>query len=425
MARSREKHESVDEPAEMATTRIDAAHTGPASSASPTRAEFEPVAANGIAPSPAVEAAAIHQVRTQAAQLSVHLQRQQATIDHREAELNARLASMENEIRGARLWLNERHAEMAEKTAELDKRERDLESRLTAIDASEAANRNPTKISEFELAERAAELDRREAELERVADRLKQEHLSGPSAQRGTGSMRADGRIGRLEQAEKTLAASYEDLERGRKLLADERAAFERNRLVDRERTAQEAAQAGALHAKARHELDRQTDELTARQEALERMRNEVGRSQQEMLEMRLATEELWARLCGTMAPAALTQSLAQLRLRLADEQRLAREELSRQKAEVHSLGGEIAERHARLVSERDDLQNWFNRRQEEIEKQAAAIVRAQRQVDEQEAKLKQANAEWIRERFELHAEIRHLVVELNRPANQPASNAA
>src|SRR3954470_19446274 len=148
MARSREKHESADESAEMATTRIDAAHTGPASSAGPTRVEFESVAASGAVHSLETEAAAIHQVRTQAAQLSVHLQRQQATIDHREAELNARLASMENEIRGARLWLNERHAEMAHKTAELDKRERALEARLAASDASSAANQNPIKVSE-------------------------------------------------------------------------------------------------------------------------------------------------------------------------------------------------------------------------------------------------------------------------------------
>jgi hypothetical protein len=425
MARSREKHETANEPAAMATTRIDAAHQGPASAASPARAEFELVAASGVEPSPAVEAAAIHQVRTQAAQLSVHLQRQQATIDHREAELNARLASMENEIRGARLWLNERHAEMAHKTAELDKRERELEARLAAIDASSAANQNPIKVSELELAQRVAELDRREAELEALAERLKQEHVSPQSTERGTSSTRTDGRIRRLEQAEKTLSASYEDLERGRKLLADERAAFERTRVADRERMAQETAQAGALHAKARHELDRQTDELTARQEALERMRAEVARSQQEVLEMRLATEELWARLCGTMAPAALTQSLAQLRVRLADEHRLAREELARQKAEVQSIGGQVAERHARLVSERDELQNWFNRRQEEIEKQAAAIVRAQRKVDGQEAKLKEANADWIRERFDLHAELRRLLVELNRPGSQPISNAA
>ncbi|HTM54390.1 MAG TPA: hypothetical protein VL175_10190 [Pirellulales bacterium] len=424
MARSREQHESADERAAMAMTRVDAAHMGPASSATPTRADFEAVAAPAAGQSLASEAAAIHQVRTQAAQLSVHLQRQQATIDHREAELNARLASMENEIRGARLWLNERHAELADKTAQLDQRERDLESRLSAIDASVAANQTPIKVSELELAERAAELDRREAELDQLAERLKQDHGSAAPAASGLRSMRAEGRIRRLEQADKTLAVSYADLERGRKLLADDRAAFERTRLADRERTAQEAAQAGALHAKARHELDRQTDELSARQEALERMRNEVARSQQEVLEMRLATEELWARLCGTMAPAALTQSLAQLRLRLADEHRLAREELARQKAEVHSLASEVAERHGRLVAERDELQNWFNRRQEEIEKQASAIVRAQRQVDEQEARLKEATAEWIRERFDLHAEIRRLLVELNRPG-QPTSNAA
>src|SRR3990172_6947455 len=56
-------------------------------------------------------AVTLEQIRTQATQLASHLQRHQSSLDHRESELNARLAAMENQLRSARLWLGERHAE--------------------------------------------------------------------------------------------------------------------------------------------------------------------------------------------------------------------------------------------------------------------------------------------------------------------------
>ena len=98
---------------------------------------------------------------------------------------------------------------------------------------------------------------------------------------------------------------------------------------------------------------------------------------------MRLATEELWARLCGTMAPAALTQSLAQIRLQLADEQRLARQELAEQKAEVQALSARLAEQHDKLAQEREELQNWAVQRQKELAQQAALLVAGNERIEQ------------------------------------------
>ena len=52
---------------------------------------------------------------------------------------------------------------------------------------------------------------------------------------------------------------------------------------------------------------------------------------------MRWATEELGPRLCGTMAPAALTQSASELRVKLADQQRFALEELAESRRAGHA----------------------------------------------------------------------------------------
>src|SRR5262249_22474323 len=148
-----------------------------------------------------------------------------------------------------------------------------------------------------------------------------------------------------------------------------------------------------------------QADELAARHAALERLRTEVTRTQQETLEIRLATEELWARLCGTMAPAALTQSLAQLRLKLAEEQRIVRAEIAGQKAELQSLSARLTEQHQKLVHEREDLQTWSTQQHGELEKQARLLVAQQDQIDEERADFAQQKAEWQNERFRLQQE--------------------
>ena len=117
----------------------------------------------------------------QAAQLATHLQKQQASIDHRESELNARNAAIENQVRGARLWLSERHTELSQRQAELDRREKELAQREAELVLNARQVRkpltgekpNPTNSAELDA--RSAELDRRQAELEALASRLSEQ----------------------------------------------------------------------------------------------------------------------------------------------------------------------------------------------------------------------------------------------------------
>jgi hypothetical protein len=166
-----------------------------------------------------------------------------------------------------------------------------------------------------------------------------------------------------------------------------------------------------------RNELKRQSDELVARQASMERMRADIARAQQEVLEIRLATEELWSRLCGTMAPAALTQSLAQIRLQLSERYRLARAELAEQKSELHALSARLAEQHQKLSRRREELHAWAHDQQVELERQAAQLATREQQFAEQEARYKRAREEWDSERFRLRQEIRRLLREHGRAA--------
>ncbi|HTU25682.1 MAG TPA: hypothetical protein VMF30_09810, partial [Pirellulales bacterium] len=58
------------------------------------------------------------QIQSHAAQLATQLGKQQASLDHREAEVNARAAAVENQVRAGRLWLLEKLAEIEELKAD-------------------------------------------------------------------------------------------------------------------------------------------------------------------------------------------------------------------------------------------------------------------------------------------------------------------
>ena len=359
--------------------------------------------------------AALQQVRSQAAQLAVHLQRQQASVDHREAELNARLAAMENQIRTARLWLNERESDLAARQVELDRRDIELSDREHGDDP-QGKKKPRGKQSADALAERAEELERREQEIESLAARWAERVAGAEQVEDVQHLLRSiETRSRNLELAEKMLADEQTALERERQALAEDRSTFTEQVQADRQRMAEDEQRAVSDRDTMRSELRRQAEELSARQAALERTRGDIGRMQQEVLDIRLATEELWAHLCGKMPPATVTQAIAQTRMKIAEEHRVTRNEVSQQKAEMQALGARIAEQHARLVREREDFQGWAIERQRDLEKQAAILVIQQQRAEHQFAEFQAERTRWQSERFRMQQEIRRLLRERER----------
>ena len=106
-------------------TRVDAAHSiGDAPAGLPPLAEM-PVAQ---AITELVRVEGVVQLQAQADELAAHLRQRQQELDRREAQLHARLAAFEQEVRDARLWL-------AERNDQLNDRERKLQARETASTA--------------------------------------------------------------------------------------------------------------------------------------------------------------------------------------------------------------------------------------------------------------------------------------------------
>jgi DNA repair exonuclease SbcCD ATPase subunit len=116
-----------------ATSRIDPPHD--VDTLEPASSTVEPnAAAAPISDEPAAE-----QIRVQADQLAAHLRKRQSELDRREAELNSRIARWESDGRSARMWLEEREADLAARGEELAKQQQDAAKRLERLAAAEAA----------------------------------------------------------------------------------------------------------------------------------------------------------------------------------------------------------------------------------------------------------------------------------------------
>src|SRR5690606_26194040 len=119
------------------------------------------------------------------------------------------------------------------------------------------------------------------------------------------------------------------------------------------------AAQTQAEWAQRQQMLEARAARLDARELQLERLRQQLQQAQRETLEMRLATEELWGQLSGTLPAAALTKSVSRLRNRLADQFKLAADDLADQREAVEQSRTRLETQLERLVQQRSELQQW------------------------------------------------------------------
>ncbi|HEV2973226.1 MAG TPA: hypothetical protein VGY55_24885, partial [Pirellulales bacterium] len=334
---------------------------------------------------------AAEQLQLQAEQLADHLRAQQEQIDRREADLHAQLAQHENGSRNARLWFRERQQELTEREAEIARRELEIaakEEALARADREQAESRERIKTDlrrqnealgsrQRELDERGSALDRQETENAAISAALVRS-----AAEQEQLDARLREREQNLEEAEALLCDSQSELDGARQQLDADRRAWQDR--CDAER--REAAQA---HDRAELELEKKLHAIKARAEHLERrtaavdqLRAEVIRTQRESLELRLATDELWAQMMGVAPPAALSQSLAQIRGKLAEQYRLERAEIAGQKQDLEMLATRLEAERERIQHQKQELEQWGANRQADIEGQAARLAAREQQLD-------------------------------------------
>ncbi|MCE9544212.1 MAG: hypothetical protein K8T25_01620 [Planctomycetia bacterium] len=411
----------------------------------------------------------LNQLRRHAAQLATHLDRMREQLDQREAELNARVAETESQLRTARLWLSERDQEIAHRTADIDERTKTLQQgetqlamqqsllaeqmqelhsrqvRLAAAEAQVAAregagdqasadllrqrqelhstlNRQQQQIDRRRLASvelvrqllrgcqrrREAvedEYQRRSAEVRLIAQQAYQEEYERVTAE-------LSARDQALETSEAMLADAQQQLREAQRNFEQTRYRHNDQMRVEREALARRERELADEWDRRQHALAVRSEQLDSRQAALDDTREQVGTLHRESLEVRLATEELWARLSEAAPAAGLEQSLGRIRQRLGESYRLEHVAVAEQRNRLEALRNRLAEQHTRLAEEKQQLQTWVEERQQGIERQAARLVAREQELNHQDDEFADARRAWDEERMAYQAEIRSLLAQ-------------
>ena len=338
----------------------------------------QPPAAKRVADEPAAE-----QIRLQADQLAGHLRGRQKELDHREAELNSRIARLESDARSARLWLSQREADLASRGEELAKQQE-------------------------ELLHRQEEVEKRLARL--AAAEAAQQRRESPALQADVGAATPRTLAARQRQLDEARPAEAQaETQKLHEQLLSQQRAFAEEAAAIREQMAAEHRQAMADLERSRQTVQRRADHVDRCRAALGQLRAELGRMHRETLEIRLATEELWVQLSGAAPPAALTRSLGRIRTKLADQYRQANAELADQRKELEAIRQQLIRQHETLVEQKRRFDSWAAGRQEECQQQASRLVAREQQLHCEELQLREQSRCWQAERIECQQELRRL----------------
>lgn len=316
-----------------------------------------------------------HQMRAQALELAALLREKQRLLEQRESELNARSAILENEWRTARLRQQAQHG------APL------------AVEGNAASPQSTEPAQEASVAhERTVEAHPRTADHLFAADvnLLPWHSETAPMPPQRRTTVASSSR-------EATPSDNSESLDLDIELTARETALD-----FDFQKEWEQLQE----HRRQLHEKE---TSLQRREAHLEHAHEEVMTLHRESLEMRLATEQAWADLLPHLSRPDLTQTIARLRLQLADHYRLAHDAIQRRKDELLELRDQLQQQDQRLRQHRRDIQLWADRRYDEIEARAARLAVRERELDRVEADLQSQSLQWQRQRELYREEIERL----------------
>jgi hypothetical protein len=389
------------------------------------------------------------QLRRQAEQLADYLRSRQRDLDHRESQLNAQSAQLESDARTARIWLGERESELREREEAEIALERELRQRLDRLAVADAAlERQKESLGQVGNLPHVSQVGNLPHVTSDMRDALadissmwgaQSERLSAQSVQQAdladeilpqesvriaaeyrSQATRLDERERELTlkhrelvEAERKATAAQAEIRRIRQQLLEEREAHREEVRTARQQMAAEQRRTIAELEKRRELLESRADQVERSRTALEQMREELKGLHRETLEIRLATEELWAQLSGVAPPAGLTRSLGRIRTQLADEYRLANAELFQQKKELASIRDQLAERYDKFLEHKREFEQYAISRQQDADRQASRLIAREKQLQKAETQITEQSRQWEIERREYEQEIRRLSLQV------------
>lgn len=388
-------------------------------------------------------------------QRQAELDEREAGLAAREQELETRFTQQRDTASALEVLRAEHETAVATRTAELDARETELEERATQYAMEAAAQRGVVQ----ELDSRREELRRELVEIRQVQEanlsELQQAHeelqrtressyaelqheretttaalqaerdeierlRNAPSEYQLRMQAELDERETNLDRRE-TESVTIElrvrqaliEVERMQAELYEERERQAAQQKHDRLEMAEQRRRLEQDAAEKQKLLERQNEQLDFRRAAVKQEQNDLAEAQRETLEMRLVVEELWTQLSGVVPPAALTENVARLRNRLAEQYRMQQHELAAQRAELITLRNDLAAESDKLRLQTAELQRWAEARHEEIERQASYLTAREQELERQDSELAQRTSQWRQDRGRLELEVRRLESEL------------
>jgi chromosome segregation ATPase len=228
-----------------------------------------------------------------------------------------------------------------------------------------------------------------------------------------------------LEEAEALLTDGQTALDLSRRQLTADRHAWQEQCEIERRRISDDRRRAEADLNKKLQTLAHRGEHLERRTAAVDQLRAEVLRAQRETLELRLATDEIWAQLSGSVPPAMLTQSLARIRSKLVEQYQFERAELAEQQKQLEALAVRLDAQHDKLHQQKQALEQWVADRRNEIESQASRLVSQEMELSRRQAELEEMGQRQQSERRIYEGEIRRLLGELRREGIAATAAAA
>lgn len=344
--------------------RIDARHTFAHSASA--------VPGDELPPPPALLTERSEQLQTQAAELASHLQTRQTELNRREMQLNAFAARLENEERQQRLLASERQRNgkggaampvTIDSQAEIDREHEQLALREAAISARESE----LAQQEQQILETSERTQLRERERELATE---------------------------VVELTTALEKDRQDLQQQRREFQACRADFDaRVQAREAELTAAETALAKSVRQRTAS-LRQQQQEITQHHAQLEGLRRELAQLHRDSMQMRLETEALTQQLAQDYGESVVLQALPEIRARLAASFQQEMDELGQRRAEVKQLLERLHLHEATLQTQQHTLGKWADRRETELQRQAAMLIERERALDHREAQLRQLDVE-------------------------------
>ena len=127
----------------------------------------------------------------------------------------------------------------------------------------------------------------------------------------------------------------------------------------------------------------------------------------QDTLEIRLSTEELWVSLSRSAAPDALKRSIAAIREKFAYQYQKIREQLDRKKAELTAYRDNIARQIHNLQLKKEAIEQSIDEQSIQLAQKRQLLEQKENQLKLKEAQLLERIQNWQIEKMDYQRSLR------------------